>query len=130
MAEAARKLADLGEKQRGLKSAGELAPLGTRIRRLTAQESGENLKAFEECCQGILAVAGPREEMLKAYRKLVVELRDATGAVAAEAEGVEQAEKIRELCRGVLRNRFYAEADWRGEAYDVPRFWLGPRPYE
>ena len=131
LAEAARKIADLGEKQHGLKSAGELAPPCTRIRRLAAQESGENLKAFEECCQGILAVAGPREEMLKAYRKLVVELRDAaTGAVAAEAEGVEPAEKIRALCQGVLRNRFYAEADWRGEAYDVPRFWLGPRPYE
>jgi hypothetical protein len=131
LAAVARKLGELGEKQRGLKDPKELPPLCTRIRQLTAKESAENRKAFEECCKGLLAVAGPREEMLKAYRKLAVELRDAAGSAAlAQAELVGPAEKIRALSQGVLRDRFYAEADWRGEACDVPAFWLGPRPYE
>ena len=51
-------------------------------------------------------------------------------APLAQAELLGPAEKIRALCQGVLRNRFYTEADWRGEDYDVPAFWLGPRPYE
>jgi hypothetical protein len=131
LAAPAQKLAELDEKQRGLKNSKELLPLCAKIKQLTVQESGENRKQFEECRKGILAVVGPREEMLKAYRRLAVALRDAAGTApssAAEPSGL--AEKMRALCRGVLRNRFYCEADWRGEAYDVPAFWLGPRPYE
>jgi len=131
LAAPAQKLAELDEKQRGLKSPKELLPLCAKIRQLTVQESGENRKQFEECRKGILAVVGPREEMLKAYRRLAVAVRDAAGTApssAAEPSGL--AEKMRALCQGVLRNRFYSEADWRGEAHDVPAFWLGPRPYE
>jgi len=74
---------------------------------------------------------GPREEMLRAYRRLAVEARDAAGfAPLEQAELLGPAEKIRTLCQGVLRNRFFTEADWRGEDYNVPAFWLGPRPYE
>ena len=127
----AQKLAELGEKQRGLKDSKEVPPLCAKIKQLTAQESGENRKQFEECRKGILGVVGPREELLKAYRRLATALRDAAGsALLAQPEFVEPAEKIRALCQRVLRNRFYTEGDWRGEAYDVPAFWLGPRPYE
>jgi hypothetical protein len=131
LAAAAQKLGELGERQRGLRSPTELSPLCAKIKQLTAKESGENRKQCEECCRGLLAVVGPREEMLKAYRKLAVAVRDAAGiAPLAQADLVGPAEKIRALCQGVLRNRFYVEADWRGEAYDVPPFWFGPRPYE
>jgi hypothetical protein len=131
LAAAAQKLRELGEKQRGLRSPTELLPLCTKIKQLTAKESGENRKQFEECCRELLAVVGPREEMLKAYRQLAMAVRDAAGsAPLAQADLVGPAERIMALCRGVLRNRFYAEADWRGEAYDVPAFWFGPRPYE
>jgi hypothetical protein len=62
---------------------------------------------------------------------LAVNLRDAAGsAVLSQPELIAAAEKVRALCQGVLRNRYYVEADWRGEDYDVPAFWLGPRPYE
>ena len=67
----------------------------------------------------------------EAYRKLAMEVRDAAGnAALAQAELLGPVEKIRALCQSVLRNRFYTEADWRGEDYTVPAFWLGPRPYE
>ncbi|MCY3017421.1 MAG: hypothetical protein NTW87_00100 [Planctomycetota bacterium] len=125
------KLAELEEKQRGLKGCQELLPLCAKIKQLTAQESGENRKQFEECRKGILAVAGPREELLKAYRACAVALRDAAGSAPLEqAELSGLAEKMRALCKDVLRNRFYTEAGWRGEAYEVPGFWLGPRPFE
>jgi Tol biopolymer transport system component len=131
LAAAAQKLGELGEKQRGLRSPTELSTFCTKIKQLTAKESGENRKQFEECCRELLAVVGPREEMLRAYRKLAVAVSDAAGsAPLTQADLLSPAEKIMALCRGVLRNRFYAEADWRGEAYDVPAFWFGPRPYE
>lgn len=131
LAAAAQKLGELAEKQRGLRSPTELPPLCAKIKQLTARESSENLKQFEECCKGLLAVVGPREEMLKAYRKLAVGVSDAAGiAPLAQPDLVGPAERIRALCQGVLRNRFCAEAGWRGEAYDVPAFWFGPRPYE
>jgi hypothetical protein len=131
LAAVARKLRELGQRQRGLRSSKELLPLCTRIKQLTAKESGENRKQFEQCRRGLLGVVGPREEMLRAYRKLTVEARDAAGiAPLAQAELLGPAEKIRALCQSVLRNRFYTEADWRGEDYNVPAFWLGPRPYE
>ena len=69
--------------------------------------------------------------MLRAYRKLAMAARDAAGSgPLAQAGLLGPAERIRTLCQGVLRNRFYTEADWRGEDYRVPAFWLGPRPYE
>ena len=112
-------------------SAQELRPLCTKIKQLTAQESSENRRQFEQCCQGLLGVVGPRDEMLRAYRKLAVGARDAAGiAPLTHAELLGPAEKIRALCQRVLRNRFYSEADWRGEGYKVPAFWLGPRPYQ
>ena len=73
----------------------------------------------------------PREEMLKDYRKLAIELHDTAGtALLADPALAGLAESIRALCQGVLRNRFYTENDWRGEDYRVPSFWFGPRPYE
>jgi hypothetical protein len=125
------KLNDLGEVQGTLKSPKDILPLCAKIRQLTAKPSGENRKQFEECCKAIVATVGPREEMLRSYRKLAVDLRDADGsAPLTQPELVAAAEKVRALCQGVLRNRYYVEADWRGEDYDVPAFWLGPRPYE
>jgi dipeptidyl aminopeptidase/acylaminoacyl peptidase len=124
-------LSEFGGKLGGLPGPKDVASLSAAIKQLTAQESGENRKRFEECRKGILAVAGPREEMLRAYRAGAAALRDAAGsAFLAPPETLGVAEKMRALCQGVLRNRFYTEADWRGEAYDVPAFWLGPRPYE
>jgi hypothetical protein len=138
-----RKLEKHDERQRRLRSAKELLPLCTKIQQLTAKESGENRKQFEQCCRDLLRAVGPREEMLKAYRGLAVEARDAAGpgtirrmvaqdgrAPLEHPELLGFAEKIRAICQGVLRNRFYTEGDWRGEDYDVPAFWLGPRPYE
>jgi len=131
LAAVAQKLRELGQRQRGLRSSKELLPLCTKIKQLTAKESSENRKQFEQCCKAILGVVGPREEMLRAYRKLTIEARDAAGiAPLAQAELLGPAEKIRALCQSVLRNRFHAEAGWRGEDYNVPAFWLGPRPYE
>ncbi len=131
LATVAQKLGELGEKQRGLKSSKELLPLCMRIAQLTAKESPENRRQFEECCKELLRVVGPREETLRAYRKLAMEARNTAGiAPLAHAELVGTAEKIRALCQSVLRNRLYAEADWRGEDYNAPAFWLGPRPYE
>ncbi|HUT35326.1 MAG TPA: hypothetical protein VNE39_17700 [Planctomycetota bacterium] len=125
------RLGELGEKQRSLRSPKEVLPLCARIRQLTAKESRENRKRFEECCKELLAAVGPREEMLKAYRKLAVELRDAAGsAPLTRPDLIDAAEKIMTSCQSVLRNRFYIEGGWRGEDYEVPAFWLGPRPYE
>jgi len=127
----AQKLRELGEKQRGLRSPREVLPLCARIRQLAAQESGENRKRFEECCKELLAAVGPREEMLKAYRGLAVGLRDAAGiAPLTQLDLVDAAEKAMASCQSVLRNRFYIEGGWRGEDYEAPAFWLGPRPYE
>jgi len=125
------KLAHLEEQQRVLKGCQSLQPMCERIKQLTTQESGENRKQFEACRKEILAVVGPREEMLKACRACAVALRDAAGSALLEQpepSGIE--EKIRIFCQIVLRNRFYTEGGWRGEAYEVPGFWLGPRPYE
>jgi hypothetical protein len=125
------KLGELGEVQGTLKSPKEILPLCAKIRQLTAKQSSENRKQFEECCKAILAAVGPREEMLRSYRKLAVDMRDAAGsAPLTQPELIAAAEKVRTLCQGVLRNRFYVEADWRGEDYEVPAYWLGPRPYE
>lgn len=125
------KLRELGQRQRELKSSAGLPPLCTKIVQLTAKESVDNQKQFGECCKAILQIAGPREELLRACRKAAVEARDAAGiAPLTQAELVAPAEKIRALCQSVLRNRFYVEADWRGEDYNVPAFWLGPRPYQ
>jgi hypothetical protein len=69
--------------------------------------------------------------MLRAYRELAMEARDTAGILPpGQAELLGLVERIRALSQGVLRNRFYTEADWRGEDYTVPAFWLGPRPYE
>ncbi|MBM4040231.1 MAG: hypothetical protein FJ290_17130 [Planctomycetes bacterium] len=122
----AQKLAELAG--RTLTSPKALAPLCARIKQLAAKESSTNRKEFEDCCKEIIAVVGPREEMLRSCRKLAIELRDAAGN--APLAQPELAEKIRGLCQTVLRNRLYVEADWRGESYAVPAFWLGPRPYE
>jgi hypothetical protein len=131
LAAVALKLGELDERQHGLRSAKELLPLCTTIKKLTAKESRDNRKQFEQCGKGLVGVVGPREEMLRAYRKLALEARDAAGsAPLAQSELLGRAEKIRALCQGVLRNRFYTEADWRGEDFDVPAYWLGPRPYE
>jgi hypothetical protein len=125
------KLRELGEKQRGLKSPKELLPLCAKIKQLTAKDSSENRKQFEECCKQLFTAVGPREEMLKAYRKLAIELADAAGsAPLTQPELLDGAEQIRALCQSVLRNRLYVEADWRGEDYEVPAFWLGPRPFD
>jgi hypothetical protein len=131
LAAVAQKLRELDERQHGLRSVKELLPLCTTIKQLTATESSDNRKQFERCRKGLVGVVGLREEMLRAYRKLAMEARDAAGfAPLEQAELLGPAEKIRALCQGVLRNRFYTEADWRGEDYDVPAYWLGPRPYE
>ena len=131
LAPVAGRLRELGRRQRGLKSARELPPLSAKIAQLTSKESSDNLGQFEECCKAFLAVVGPREEMLRGYRKLAIELRDASGnALLADPELAGLTDKIRALCQGVLRNRFYSEGDWRGEDYRVPSFWFGPRPYE
>jgi hypothetical protein len=127
----AKMLGELGQRQRGLKSPRELLPLCAKIRQLTAKESSDNLKQFEECCQAILGVVRPREETRKHYRKLAIELRDTAGtAVLTDPELAGLAQRIRALCQGILRSRFYTEGDWRGEDYRVPSFWFGPRPYE
>jgi hypothetical protein len=131
LAAAAAKLAELDAKRRGLKASQEILPLCTKIRQLTAKPAGENRKQFEECAKAILAAGRPREEVLRSYRKLTVSVRDAAGSAAvARPELMALAEKVRALCQGVLRNRFYVEGDWRGEDYEVPAWWLGPRPYE
>jgi Tol biopolymer transport system component len=131
LAAVSQQLRELGARQRGLSSVQELRSLCTKIKQLTAQESSENRKQLEQCCQGLLEVVGPREELLRAYRKLAVGARDAAGiAPLTQAKLLGPAEKIRTLCQRVLRNRFYSEAGWRGEDYKVPAFWLGPRPYE
>jgi hypothetical protein len=131
LAAVARKLRELDKRQRGLKSASELLPLCRTIQQLTAKESRENRRQFEQCRKGLLGVVGPREEMLRAYRELAMEARDTAGILPpGQAELLGLVERIRALSQGVLRNRFYTEADWRGEDYTVPAFWLGPRPYE
>jgi hypothetical protein len=131
LAPATEKLRELGEKQRAMKSSKELIPLCTRIRQLTAAESNENRKQFAECSAALIELIGFREEIIKAYRQHAIEVRDAAGcAVLTQAELLGPAEKIRALCQSVLRNRFYSEADWRGEDYTIPAYWLGPRPYE
>jgi hypothetical protein len=131
LAAAAAKFAELDAKRRGLKGSEGILPLCTKIRQLTAKQSGENRKQSEECAKAILAAGRPREEMLRSYRKLTVSLRDAAGCAAlTRPELIGLAEKVRALCQNVLRNRFYVEGDWRGEDYEVPAWWLGPRPYE
>jgi WD40-like Beta Propeller Repeat len=127
----AEKLGDLGKQQLSLKSSQELLPLCAKITQLTATDAGQNRNRFEQYRKELLRVVGPREEMLRDYRKLAIDVRDAAGNVLlTQAELVGPVEKIRSLCQSVLRNRLYTEADWRGEDYTVPAFWLGPRPYE
>jgi hypothetical protein len=128
---AVQKLRQLGARQRGLRSSKELPSLCTQIKKLTDAESSENRKQCERCSRELLQIIAPREEMLRAYRKLAVAVRDTAGsAPLAHAELLGLAEKTRALCQGVLRNRFYVEADWRGEDYQVPAFWLGRRPFQ
>ena len=125
------KLGDLGKQQLSLKSPQELLPICAKVTQLTATDSGENRNRFEQYRRELLRVVGPREAMLRSYRKLAIDIRDAAGnALLVQAKLVGPAEEIRILCQSVLRNRFYTEADWRGEDYTVPAFWLGPRPYE
>jgi hypothetical protein len=111
-------LTEFGQKAAALPGSADIPALSAAIKQLTAKESGDNKKKFEECRRAILAVSGPREELLKAYRQRVVALRDSGD------------DRLRALCQEVLRNRFYIEADWRGEPIDAPAYWLGPRPYE
>ena len=127
----AKNLDDVGKKQLGLPSSKEVLPISSKIAQLAAKEARENRRQFDQFSKQLLGILGPREEMLKTYRKLTIGLRDtATIAPLGHAELLAPAEKIRTRCQQVLRNRFYAEADWRGEDYSVPAYWLGPRPYE
>lgn len=137
LAAVAQKLRELDERQQGLRSSEELLPVCARIKELTTTESSGNRRQFEQSRGALLKIVGAREELLRTYRKLAVEARDSAGrrlqdgpALLVQAELLGLAEKIRALCQRVLRNRFYTEADWRGEDYNVPGFWLGPRPYE
>ncbi len=123
-------LTDLGDKAAALPGAKDIPALSAAIRKLTSQESGENRKKFEEVRKAILAVSGPREELLKAYRQGAVALRDSCANWPPREGDGAGGDGMRALCQGVLRNRFYTEGDWRGEAYDVPAYWFGPRPYE
>ncbi|HIE51263.1 MAG TPA: hypothetical protein EYP85_05855 [Armatimonadetes bacterium] len=124
-------LAELGQQQGRLKRAAEVAAYCRQIKQLTAAESPDNRSRFEALSRNIREVVGPREEMLRTYRRLAKELRDRAGwAAVRQPELIELAEGIRKLARAVLRNRYYIEGDWRGENYEVPPYWLGPRPWE
>ena len=131
LGQAAKQLSALGEKRPGLKKREEVRPLCDRIKELAAQESRQNARAFERVRHDLTAIVGPREDLLRAYRRVAKELRDnAARACLTQAALVTPADRIRAICQRTLRNRHYVEGDWRGEGYEEPLDWLGPRPYE
>ena len=90
------------------------------------QQGGRVKLGFE-----LLADIGPREELPRQYRTIAKRVRGmAARLCVTHPERFAPAERLRALCGGVLTNRFLAEADWRGEDYEKPLFWLGPRPYQ
>ena len=116
------------QQRQGLKKPAEAAEFCEKIKSLAQAKSEESQAESNAAREGIVTVAGERQEMLRSCRALVKEIRDQAGAACLrqpEVRGL--ADKIRELCREVLRMRYIVEDDWRGEAHEVPPFWLGPR---
>jgi len=131
LGQAAKQFSALGKKRLGLRKPEEMRPLCNRIQELAAQESRQNARAFERVRHELTAIVGPREHLLRAYRGIAKELRDnAARACLTQAALVAPADRIRAICQRTLRNRHYVESDWRGEGYEEPLDWLGPRPYE
>ena len=129
LAERVKQLSALGEKR--LKNREEVQPLCDQIKALATQESQRNSRAFERIRRDLTEIVSPREDLLRAYRRVAKDLRDdAARSCLTQAAMVAHADRMRALCQGVLRNRHYVEGDWRGESYEEPLDWLGPRPYE
>jgi len=124
-------LGRVGDRRRDLKEPKTVLPHCTKIKQLTAQDSPQNKEKLDQISKDLVRVVGPREEVLREYRKAATQLRDAAGtACLRHPELIDFTENIRALCQRALRNRLYAEAGWRGERYERPLFWLGPRPYQ
>ena len=116
------------QQMQGLKKATAAAEFCEKIRSLARAKSDESTDECSAAREGIVAVAGEREEMLRSCRTLVREIRDQAGAACLlQPEARAPAEQMRALCREVLRKRYLAEGDWRGEPFEVPPYWLGPR---
>ena len=129
--EMVRELRRVQQGRAGMRPAAEVAAPCAKMKQLVRGESAQDRQEFERLRGEILSIVGPREETLRTCRSLVKALRDSAGAgCLGEPESLELAESIRQLARQVLRNRYYVEDDWRGERYEVPPYWLGPRPFE
>jgi hypothetical protein len=104
-----------------------------QIKDLTPNElksPAEKRKKFLELSGRLAQAARGRGDLIRALRALTRELRNLAGASCFEHPGLrDTATRLRQLAEGTLRNRYYFEADWRGEPYRVAPYWLGGRPY-
>jgi len=126
------KLEDACEKRGKLPAAAEAVRCAVQIKELTAKDMkdrSDKKKKFSDLCEKVSQAAKARADLIRAFRSSARELRDRAGMSCAEhAELRGSAAKLRQLAQGVLRNRYYFEADWRGEPHRVAPYWLGPRP--
>jgi hypothetical protein len=104
-----------------------------QIKELTPKElksPSEKRKKFLELSGKLAQAASGRADLIRVLRALTRELRDLAGASCFEHPGLrDTAARLRQLAQDVLRNRYYFEADWRGEPHRVAPYWLGGRPY-
>ena len=121
-------------KRRGkLAPAAEAATCAAQIKELTpkdVKDVPDKKKKFSELLGKVSQAARERADLIRVFRGLVRELADRAGMSCVEhSELRAPATRLRQLAQGVLRNRYYFEADWRGELHRTAPFWLGPRPY-
>jgi Tol biopolymer transport system component len=126
------KLQEVCQRRGKLSSTAEAVHCAVQIKELTARDIRDRSAKKKQFSahQGKLAQAAQvRADLIKAFRASVRELRDRAGMACAEHSEIRNpAERVRQLAQDVLRNRYYFEADWRGEPHRIAPFWLGPRP--
>jgi hypothetical protein len=124
------KLEDACKKRGQLMAAAEAVRYAAQIKELTPKDIPDKKKNFSEPWEKLSQAAKGRADLIRVFRGLARELRDCAGMSCVEDSELRgPATRLRQLTQGVLRNRYYFEADWRGESYKEAPFWLGPRPY-
>jgi hypothetical protein len=126
------KLSHAGHGRERWPRAAEVAGWAAEIARLAPQDLPDKRKKFEDLWQRLFRAAQQRADALREFRAAARQISDAAGVACAEhAELRPVVAGLRQLAHGVLRNRYYFEADyfWRNELQREPPYWLGPTPY-
>jgi len=120
------------KKGANLAAATEALACAVQIKELTPKDmnDADKKKKLSELLEKISRAARGRADLIRDFRGLAREARDRAGMSCVEhPELRDPAAKLRLLAQGVLRDRYYFEADWRGEPHQWAPYWLGPRPY-